>query len=226
MQYGAVGQKWIERRLKELGKTKRSLAHFLGVQEPTISQVLEGSRQVKVAEVPKLAKFLNLATHDVIQALVDSANDIQAPQLGVSVRGAVQAGVWADAYEWEEDDRYIVPAPRTSPFPGVELFGLEVKGDSMDLEYPEGSVVVCAPLVQTEHEPVNGAHVVVERWNAQGEVEATVKELAVDPDGNKWLTARSSNPAFSGPIQLNGADTDTVKITAVVVGGYTPREKV
>ena len=49
---------WIKSGLKRTGKTQSGLADHLGVAHPQITQILKGSRAVKVNEIPKIAEFL------------------------------------------------------------------------------------------------------------------------------------------------------------------------
>ena len=217
-----VGYEWIEKRLAELGKNKAGLGRALGAPRQRITEITAGRRRVAVEEIPALANYLEMATFDVLQALVGQSYDTQAPYLGVSVVGAVQAGAWNENAQWEESFHYAVPVPPDPRYPNYSRYGLEVRGESMDLVYPEGSVVICVPIREIESEPDNGARVIVERRNFGGETEATVKELAIDPAGDKWLTAKSSNPAHSAPIPLSDGQTEAVEITGLVIGSYRP----
>ena len=49
---------WIKSGLKRTGKTQSGLADHLGLAHPQITQLLKGSRAVKVNEIPKIAEFL------------------------------------------------------------------------------------------------------------------------------------------------------------------------
>jgi transcriptional regulator with XRE-family HTH domain len=53
---------WIKSGLKRTGKTQSGLADHLGVAHPQITQILKGSRAVKVSELPKIAEFIETNT--------------------------------------------------------------------------------------------------------------------------------------------------------------------
>lgn len=53
---------WIKSGLKRTGKTQSGLADHLGLAHPQITQILKGSRAVKVNELPKIAEFLETAS--------------------------------------------------------------------------------------------------------------------------------------------------------------------
>lgn len=149
----------------------------------------------------------------------------------VQVVGEVQAGVFRESYRLEPEDQFQIYVPADPRFRGVTLFGLRIGGPSMNRLYPEGSIAVCAPLIQLgEGFTLQSGHkVVVERRNELGEVEATIKELSYDADGQPWLWPRSDHPAFQSPWRLptgnNGHgldDHEDIRISAVVVFGVKP----
>ena len=49
---------WLERRLKELNKTKKDFASCLGIQQSHVSAILSGIRKIQAAEIKKTAEFL------------------------------------------------------------------------------------------------------------------------------------------------------------------------
>lgn len=53
---------WVANNLdKKAGKTQKGLAETLGVAHPQITQLLKGNRDIKVREVPIIAKYLGVA---------------------------------------------------------------------------------------------------------------------------------------------------------------------
>lgn len=49
---------WLERRLSELGKTKRDFAHLLGVSQSRFNDLEAGKWRFQAAHISKAAKFL------------------------------------------------------------------------------------------------------------------------------------------------------------------------
>ena len=90
----------------------------------------------------------------------------------------------------------------------------------MNLEYPEGSIVICVKFIELEAEPESGQRVVVYRHAPDGEIEATIKEFQIDDAGYPWLWPRSTSPEFQEPIKVN--DGDEIEIVALVIGSYRP----
>lgn len=148
----------------------------------------------------------------------------------LEVRGAVQAGLWAEAVEWPPDEWQTITLPR--PDAHRNHFGLKVRGPSMNLVYPEGTFLVCVPYLDYGGTLQDGDHVIVERWQGDS-VEATVKELRQAQDGTIWLWPRSDHPEHQSPIALprNGDDhpeydgSSEIRITAIVVADYRIRAR-
>jgi hypothetical protein len=104
------------------------------------------------------------------------------------------------------------------------LFGLEVKGHSMNKVFSAGTVLICAKFMDLNDEPRAGDYIVVHRRGRDGLIEATVKEYDRDRDGRAWAWPRSTEPEFQSPIRLDVASdgVDEVVAFAPVVGSYQP----
>lgn len=145
----------------------------------------------------------------------------------IPVIGAVQAGVWAEAMEWERDQRYVIAATIPERY-AKKAYGLLMEGPSMNMVYPDGSIAICVRLMDFDRDLRDRDRVVVERRRHDGMIEATVKELVIDGDGAGWLWPRSSDPRYQQPLSLadpNG-EADTVEVTAVVIGSYRPEPNI
>jgi len=138
------------------------------------------------------------------------------------VVGHVQAGLFREAVEWDQSQWYAIDVPVPDRFRRVAK-ALEVRGPSMNLEYPEGSIVVWIDVLDVRP-PRAGDHVIAYSFNRAGDVEATVKELRIDGE-RSWLWPRSSDPAHQVPIDLDNpsGDVERVEIRGLVLGGYRPR---
>ena len=211
-------RRWIEKRLKDLNKSKSGLAAAMDLPPARVTEILKGTRVVALTELVPMASFLQMRVMELFQALTRGTEAVELSQPLLEVRGRVQAGDWREAFEWLPDERYQVPMPIPERFRHLPYFGLEVGGDSMDEVYPEGAVLMCIPLEVFPGPLKTGTRVIVERTR-KDEVEATVKEYVEDGD-NRWLIARSKNPIHRAPIYLNGSDEDEARVLAVVVGFY------
>ena len=141
----------------------------------------------------------------------------------VTVRGHVQAGHWAEAIEFTETESYLVPSSAIpDEYPANKIYGLIVKGDSMDTYYREGALLVCIGVYNVKRKLQTGDHVIVER-EYKGKYEATVKELEIDQSGKMTLWPRSSNPDHKSPLVITHVQGDNlvndilIRITGVVL---------
>ena len=138
------------------------------------------------------------------------------------VVGQVEAGMFAEAIEWGRSRWYAVDVPVPERFRG-RAKALEVKGPSMNLEYPDGSVVVWVDVLDCRA-PRDGDHVIVYAHKVDDGVEATIKELRV-VEGQEWLWPRSDHPEHQAPINPKQPPDGIayVEVKGIVLGGYRPR---
>jgi repressor LexA len=159
----------------------------------------------------------------------------------VEIVGEVQAGVWREALEWPESDRYTIPVPVDLRFPGMKRRGLKIGGNSMDEIFPEGSIAFVIPILELGRPPAHGNKVIVQRARHEF-YEATCKQLALRPDGSAVLLPRSSDKRHK-PIILprwkwasaevtpqdviipaeseDGDENEEIVISALVTDAYT-----
>jgi len=132
--------------------------------------------------------------------------------------GEVAAGRWRESFEWPRDEWLpVIMAMADARYPGAERRALRVRGDSMDLVYPDGSYIVFVRLADIGRKPQPGDRVVVLR-HEHGATEATVKEYVRDAGRRRWLVPRSSNPKHT-PIAIDAAEPGTeVDVFGLVVG--------
>lgn len=138
---------------------------------------------------------------------------------GLPILGAIQAGHWLETtFVDSEVEPEMLPAARDPRFPRARQYALRVIGDSMDLEYPDGSYVTCVDFADSGLSIKEGQTVHVERLRSAGQlVEITLKQVAKQ-NGAFVLIPRSSNPAWQ-PITFTGTEADVV-IRGIVTGGW------
>jgi SOS-response transcriptional repressor LexA len=221
---------WIAQRLKHIGKPKKGLAAALGIEAPRVSEMLADERNIRADEIEMVADYLQMGVTDLLASLRAGKDvSVAAPMIRVRVIGNVQAGHFAEATEIQEDDQEIVDVPRPDGHP--RYFGLRVKGESMNLEYPEGSLLICVPIGDYDQAVEGGDHVICRQQNDAGQVEATVKEVVIDDNGQWWLWPRSSRPEHQTPIKLprhiegDIAAAPDIELAAIVVADYRVRNK-
>lgn len=196
----------IDERLKALGLSERKACIQAEVGLNTIRHIRKRGHAPKPASLAKLAAALGVPQ----SYFLDAAGGVQdtpatMPLSAIFVRGAVQAGAWREAIEWQPEDWYSVTVPADPRIPAsAQRHGLEVRGSSMDRMYPEGTIVIVVRYQDLARSPQPGDKVVVLRRAATGEFEATLKEYQTDKQGRHLLWPRSSDPEFQQPIILSG----------------------
>lgn len=223
-------------RLKKLretaGLTQVQIARQLGIERDAYAKYETRSvippeiaaRASQIFNVPlnflvssdSLSEKLAIKEHNGLHALVGT--------VPVLVVGAVQAGVFREAFEWAPEEQKKLAMPVDVPYSDKPLQGLKVIGPSMNKWYPEGSYVVILPTIYLSSGwvPSTGQHVIVQRTNEWGEVEATIKEVAYEGD-DLVLWPRSEDPLFQKPWRMTPPavdpdnQADPIRITGLVV---------
>lgn len=206
-------------------ETAKRAAEAMGASVATYIQHENGTRGFPAGKAQRYARFFRTSP----EWLLYGRGDMPATQNGephasrvtrlVQVLGEVQAGAWTEAVE-EPAVEEVVPV-YLAGFEGARLFALRIKGPSMDLFYPDGTMIIVCPAAEIGVR--EGDHVVVRRHKG-AMCETTVKEVAKDKHGI-LLVPRSTDPAFQQPTRLpRAADADDgPEIIGVVVSSYVVR---
>lgn len=212
------GMTTIGERLKKLRTDKDmsqgAVARHIGADQSTVHGWERNRTQPKAHYLAKLAGLFGVSEAYLLIGETTVTSD--APLLRVKVVGDVQAGTWKTALEWPEPEQYeiMVSPPKV---PVGQRYGLVVRGPSMNRIYPDGTTLVCVPLIDFYRELRSGDKVVVERYD--GDVaEATVKELHQDDEGRLWLWPRSDHPEHQAPIPAP-ADHDENQDNGIRIAG-------
>lgn len=230
---------------ENLSERKACLNADIGID--FIRDMRRKGNKPKADKLIKLAKSLNVDVNIFLQALdhnikLSPNSALQPIELKtVYIRGEVQAGKWTSAIEWPRDEWIPTFMPPHPFYEKMKPFALKVKGDSMNLILPEGSIVVAVNFTELGRNPEDGECVVtIRRDPLTDNYEATLKIVQIREDGSVLLWPRSNNPDFVKPIQLpkmtmeyqgNGHDGDTssapdVMIQSLVISANTIMGKV
>jgi len=201
----------IEDRLRQLkaANAKMSERRILMSQNldlATIRRIRDRGQRPGAPILAKLETGLQVPQGYLIEAVTERQASAKepVPLATIYVIGAVQAGIYREAIEWSGDEWYSMTVPNNDDrFPGIERFGLEVRGNSMDQIYPEGTIVLVVRFGDIARGPKPGERVVaLQRSPETSEYEATLKEYQLDAQGRHILWPRSSDPAFQTPFVL------------------------
>jgi len=203
--------KRIAERLKAANLSERKALMKSGAGMDFVRDIRRRGHNPRVDKLSKLARTLETPLSYFTDAVVGEAEqgDLQPSLMlsRVNVIGAVQGGAWVEAIEWDPGEWWDVTIPADDRFPGINRFGLLVRGDSMDRLYPDGTIVIVVRFNDLGRTPEAGEKVVVlHRSEDGGEFEATIKEYQVDAQGRRLLWPRSSDPNFQTPFILPAGD--------------------
>jgi len=68
--------RWIEIRLREIGRPKKYLAQYLGIPSARITELIKGTRKLQAAEVRPLAEALGLTVDVVLDSLAEGLKGV------------------------------------------------------------------------------------------------------------------------------------------------------
>lgn len=160
---------------------------------------------------------------DKLAKLKEPAPD-ETPITGLQVVSDVQAGNWLEVTTLDDpSEPEMLPAPRDPRFPRAAQYALRVRGDSMDMEFPDGTYVTCVDFWDSGVPLRDGLVVHVQRTRAGGQlVEVTVKVFE-RAEGKFWLAPRSSNPKWER-VPVDSDKTFEVKVRGIVTGSWRPTQ--
>lgn len=209
-------QKIVANRLKELGINPFEAARRGDLERSYVNDILIGKKHsVRTDKIESLARALQLDPADL--SVSKSKAVAEGAIRRVLVKGFVQAGYWAETWEWGDDDQYTVPVPDDPALQPFTLSAAEARGPSMNKRYPDKTVLVFTDAVETGAALELGKRYIVERERADGLREATVKTLWRDETGKIWLLPESDDPRFQEPIPIDGGEDDAVRVVGRVV---------
>jgi transcriptional regulator with XRE-family HTH domain len=193
-------------RLREFRKKKKlsqsDLAELAGVNQSYISKLEKGGEKlegVTLGVVLRLAKLLDCAPLELL-------NLVSAGEEDVMVMGRTGVGTWNETPFWKPEHHYTVKVAPDPRFPGIPRLGIEVPSE-------DGKSVPIASWVGVKDLPQPleiGKEYLVQRTNAAGAYELTIRRLSAAPDGSQWLelcyAGQVANPALAAPIPYDEND--------------------
>ncbi|ELT50246.1 helix-turn-helix domain-containing protein [Ochrobactrum sp. 30A/1000/2015] len=197
----------MKNRIREIreakGLSQGALGEKLGVHWQTVHRAESSKSALSEQKLQAYAKALGVSTAELVGSEGGRT---------VTVKGQIQAGAWAETWEWPIEDQYEVPVPDDPALSNFSLHAAETRGPSMNKRYPDGTVLVFTDALERPEDLIAGKRYIVERERADGLREATVKKLWQDEYGAMWLLPESDDPRFQEAIPINGEDGDIIRI--------------
>lgn len=223
-----VSERLIKARKNSGYDTAADAARALGVRLPTYYSHENGSIGLRAHVAEKYARKFKVSLDWLLTGRGEmSTSGVVAHEMGIEglpLLGSIQAGHWLETTFADEGlEVEMVPVVRDQRFPHAKQYALRVVGDSMDLDYPDGSIVTCVDFAESGLALAEGMIVHVERHRGGGQlVEVTLKFVERRRGGEFVLVPHSSNSKYTS-IPLNGSGSDTeVFMKGIVTGGWTP----
>lgn len=216
------------KRIKDFRKASRmtqaDLAKKVGVTQSAVSKWEDGKEPVRLDMIERLAEVFGVEQD---QFLGRNISVLSESGRRIPVVGKLAAGDFLEAIDLPVDDRYDTQVHLSPEYDGLFIQGFEVSGDSMNMYYPDGTVVYAAQVHDLRGGLRNKDHVVVMRRRSDGMVEGTLKEYIKDEDGREWLWPRSTSPEHQQVLDYRGKDNDIeeVAITGVVIAATIHRRR-
>ncbi len=210
-----------------LNLKQRELADLLGggVLQSTVSQWENGKQEPNSTNNARLAALAEVPFEDWLN--IPRVGHVEAHTRRVPLVGTLQAGDWREAIETYDDEEVVSLVPdliEGRPTRKMNIQAFRLAGDSVNKLYPDGSIVYAASPMSFR-EPKSGDRVVVIRKDVHGLVEATVKELVVEANGEKWLWPRSHNPKHQAPLPyVEGSDGSDIVVSGIVIASFVLEE--
>lgn len=207
--------------------TAADAARALGVKEQTYYSHENGNSGLRAVVAERYARKFKVSLDWLLTGQGEISPNGAVPYeievAGLPLLGSIQAGHWVETTNTDWGTPEMVPVVRDPRFPHATQYCLRVVGDSMDLDYPEGSIVTCVSFADSGLRLGEGMIVHVERQRDAGQlVEITLK--AVERRGTSLVLVPHSSNSNHRPIKLNGEPGTDVIAKGVVLGGWSPRK--
>jgi len=188
---------WIDQIRDKFDESYAGIARKSGVAPSTVVRFMNdeaATHSLSATTEAKIAAAFNVKP--AAKPALEPISDFNR----VPVIGYVQAGVFQHGFSQDYPTEFVSVSP-DHRYPSLPRVAFRVRGDSMDLLYPEGTIVLAVRIGDLARAPKTGEKVVVIR-QTNGDQEATIKQIEIKEDGKVVLWPRSSNPEFSAAIVL------------------------
>ena len=234
---------YIELRCREIGVKPRGASIKAGNGPDFVRDMKRHGNSPKSDKLIAMARVLEVHPSVLLEHISTRGDGFFGDAMpyhpknmaSIPVVGSVQAGIFSEALEWDASRRYNIQIPIDDGYP-IELsrYALEVKGQSMNRVFSDGSLVSVIDFDVLGRPPETGDYVVVMRRDSHGPgFEATIKALQIRDDGSACLWPQSNDPNFQQPFIIPAPDCDEpncagypdIQIKGLVVSSIKTRLK-
>ena len=210
-------------RIRELSRARKLTYQALGklldppAHEVTIAKLATGKQRLTQEWMNRLAKAFNVTPAEIIQA---AGTGLRV----VKVVGAIEAGEWS-AKSQKHFESYDINIPDNPNFRQITLYAAELRDDSMNQRYRNGSIIIFSTIAGTSPSEIReGWRYHVRKTRADGSVEETIQTLTKDATGQWWLKPESGSPEFQQWTQLEANSGTTIELIGRVRYALVPED--
>lgn len=201
------------------GLTRREVSDRTGISTKTIEAHENGRNLLRGLSTDHSALYAR--AYGVSENwLITGAGEpfgVKGGILRIPVRGYLQAGHWMESFEVAPPDQFDVAVTSSPSLAREPLYAAIVRGTSMDLVYPDGTIVILRKMTGGVGDLQPGKRYHVERTRPDGQVENTLKTVRRSNDGVVWLCPESTDPQFAAPVRLDAEPGSTIRLRGRVV---------
>lgn len=213
--------------MERTGWSAAKWASEADVAASTVQRAIKPTYQFVTSSrtLAKLARAAQVDLPDLVTTHDSSKAAIQPKFL--EIRYEVGAGMWRRVEDVTESYG-SAPVMADPSYAAAPQWLERVVSDSMDLEYPIGTLLHVVDATHVHYSLAHNDHVIIERRSKGGSVfERTVKEVVFAADGPQFW-GRSTNPKWNKAqnlAEMSEDETLEVEVVGLVVGSYRPRRK-
>jgi len=205
---------WLVRGLEKPGKTGKGLATVLGVSESVVSRMRQGLRLVRVADLPKIADYIEEdipAGYGAAEIAASQSSSVverlQAVPL-VKVLAVIAPAVWREVGALVAVTERVPADPR-----------IPSKQYAAKIEAESGRYAICVPYGDIRPRPMANDAVHVRR-TSRGHYEDTIRIIRIGRDGQIHLELAGAKDK-SARLDYPAKDKlESIEIKGLVVGYY------
>ena len=211
-----VGARFRRERQAQ-GMSLRELARRLGTDPNIISRLETGKRQMSVEWLSTIADALGIRPAEFLET--------SPPEEHVMVSASVRLDQWLEDCWYDDANCYLLRIPADERHAGTERIAVVVDCSSMNLRYPEGTILICVPLEKLEGGiEVDKRYLIRSRRLVDGKQQdqLSVKTLVMGEDNQLRFVTESDDPDKTRAVPAFGTPDQEIRPIALVIGSIQP----